>query len=561
MRTWRRNASLYCECAGTQREQTAAWRSPTDDKRVGRDLDLSVIDAATMDLADALRRQRRIRPNEVALASGTRSTTYGELDEHANRVANGLAALSLRPQTRVAMLDKNSDTFFEVLLGATKAGHVLAPLNWRLTASELAYIVNDAEVEVVFVAEEFFTVVSEILPRLPRVKHVFAVSGEHSQWEAYTQWRDRQDDEDPHLGVRSDDVVLQFYTSGTTGHPKGAQLTHANIAALFDIADEPFPCTADDVNLVCMPLFHGAGTFPALAALNSGAKNVIARETRPVELLRLIEAERVTLTCFVPALILLLLQTPECRETDFSSLKRIIYGASPIGLDVLREATAMFKCGFAQLYGLTETSGGVTVLGPDDHNPDGSPHMRSCGKPLSNVEIKVLDGGGAELPNGEVGEIVVRSPLVMKGYWKLPDVTRSAIHDGWFHTGDVGYLDSDGYLYIHDRVKDMIISGGENVYPAEVENVLYGHPQVADVAVIGVPDQKWGETVKAMVVPKTHETPAESDLIAYCRERLAHYKAPSSVEFVEALPRNASGKVLKRVLRAPYWQGHNRQVN
>jgi long-chain acyl-CoA synthetase len=255
------------------------------------------------------------------------------------------------------------------------------------------------------------------------------------------------------------------------------------------------------------------------------------------------------------------LQTPGCREVDFSSLKRIVYGASPIPLDLLRDAVSTFKCDFGHLYGLTETTGVVTVLPPEDHDPAGSPRMRSCGKPLSNVQLKVVGPDDAELPSGQIGEIVVRSRQVMKGYWNIPEATASTVREGWLRTGDAGYLDSDGYLYIQDRVKDMIISGGENIYPAEVQSALFGHPAVADVAVIGIPDPRWGEAVKAIVVVKPGATASAAELIAFSRERIAHFKSPSSIDFVEALPRNASGKLLKRVLRAPYWEGRERQVN
>jgi acyl-CoA synthetase (AMP-forming)/AMP-acid ligase II len=310
-----------------------------------------------------------------------------------------------------------------------------------------------------------------------------------------------------------------------------------------------------------MPQFHIAGSVLGLLGLNRGARTVILRETAPAEILRLIPSERVTVTFLVPALLLFMLQTPGCQEVDFSSLRRIVYGASPIAVDVLRAALTTFTCDFCHLYGLTETTGVVTCLPPEEHALTDSPRLRSCGKPLSNAEIRVVDPDDVELRPGYVGEIVVRSPQNMHGYWNRPEATAATIRDDWLHTGDAGYVDADGYLYIHDRVKDMIISGGENVYPAEVENVLFGHPAVADAAVIGVPDPRWGEAVKAVVVLQATSPATEAELIAYCRERIAHYKAPKSVDFVASLPRNPSGKVLKRVLRAPYWAGHERQVN
>ncbi|HEY7910259.1 MAG TPA: AMP-binding protein, partial [Thermomicrobiales bacterium] len=331
---------------------------------------------------------------------------------------------------------------------------------------------------------------------------------------------------------------------------------------MLAVSDDYYPCTAEDINLACMPQFHAAGMLVGLAGLYAGARNLIMRESVPAEILRLIPAERVTITLFVPALLLFLLQTPGCRETDFSSLRWILYGASPIPLDLVRQAMETFKCDFAQVYGLSETTGTATFLPPADHDPAGSPRMRSCGKPVRALTgMRIVDTDGVEVPCGEVGEIVLRSGQVMKGYWNLPEATAGAIRDGWFYTGDAGYLDADGYLYIHDRVKDMIVSGAENIYPAEVESALFGHPAVADVGVIGVPDERWGEAVKAVVVLKPQTAATEAELIAYCRDRIARYKAPKSVEFADSLPRNPSGKILKRVLRAPYWEGRERQVN
>jgi long-chain acyl-CoA synthetase len=269
----------------------------------------------------------------------------------------------------------------------------------------------------------------------------------------------------------------------------------------------------------------------------------------------------VTLAFVAPAVLLILLQTPGCREADFASLRRVVYAGSPIPLALLRDALATFGCAFGQVYGLTETTGAVTHLSPADHAMADSPRLGSCGKPLGTTALRVVDGVGNPLPPGQVGEIVLRSPQVMSGYWELPEATAEATRDGWFHTGDAGYVDADGYLYVHDRIKDMIVSGSENIYPAEVESALSGHPAVADVGVIGVPDARWGEAVKAIVVRKKGADATEAELIAYCRARIAHYKAPKSVAFADALPRNASGKILKRELRAPYWVGHERQVN
>jgi long-chain acyl-CoA synthetase len=532
----------------------------TDTKRSGARS--TAMTPVAVDLAELIRQRAATWTERDAITFEGAASTYQDLDRRATRVANGLLALSDAVQGRVAVLDKNSDTFYEVWFGVAKARKVLVPVNWRLAPAEITYILNDSGAEFLFVGPEFFAVIDQIRHQLSTIKRIVGFSGTHPEWESYVAWRDRQPDADSCLCNGPNDVAIQLYTSGTTGHPKGVQLTHANVFAAIAAATAWYPCEADDISLACMPQFHIAGSILGLLSLYRGARTVILRETAPAEILRLIPSERVTLTFLVPSLLLFMLQTSGCGDVDFSSLRRIVYGASPIAVDVLRAALATFKCDFCHLYGLTETTGVVTCLPPEAHSlAENNPRLRSCGKPLSNAEIKVVAADDAEVQPGEIGEIVARSPQNMLGYWNLPDATAMTIRDGWLHTGDAGYVDADGYLYIHDRIKDMIISGAENVYPAEVENVLFSHPAVADAAVIGVPDARWGEAVKAVVVVQATTTVTETELIEYCRERIAHYKAPKSVDFVESLPRNPSGKVLKRVLRAPYWTHHARQVN
>jgi len=313
--------------------------------------------------------------------------------------------------------------------------------------------------------------------------------------------------------------------------------------------------------LIAMPFFHVAGVNIGLLALAQGAHGIVLGETDPAEILRLVAAKGVTYAFLVPALILFVMQHPKAAETDFSSLKNISYGASPISDEVLLRAKKIFGCEFLQVYGLTETTGGGTFLLPEDHEPARG-KLRSCGRPAPGHEIRVVDGSGKPLAAGEVGEIQIRSNNVMKGYWNKQEATAKAVcPERWFSTGDAGFFDDEGYLYIHDRVKDMIVSGGENIYPAEVENAIMGHPAVADVAVIGVPDERWGEAVKAIVVKKPGVDAAPAEIIAYARERIAGFKLPKSVDFIDVLPRNPSGKVLRKDLRAPYWEGRARQVN
>jgi long-chain acyl-CoA synthetase len=341
-----------------------------------------------------------------------------------------------------------------------------------------------------------------------------------------------------------------------------------NLSCILTEADRVFHIGADTVSLVAMPLFHIGGTGWALAGMSRGGHSVVLRDVDPAEALRLIERHRITETFVVPAVLMFLLATPELAATDVSSLRTVFYGASPISEDVLVKSMAALACDFAQVYGLTETTGAITSLMPADHDPQGprAALLRSAGRPFDHVELKIIDSGsGEELPAGAVGEVWTRSDQNMLGYWNKPDETASVLsEDGWFRTGDAGWIDEDGYLFLHDRIKDMIVSGGENVYPAEVENALLAHPHVSDAAVIGVPDDKWGETVKAIVVRTPGEPDDEAlaeDIMAATRGRLAHYKCPTSVDFVPALPRNPSGKVLKRELRLPYWEGRERNIH
>jgi fatty-acyl-CoA synthase len=312
--------------------------------------------------------------------------------------------------------------------------------------------------------------------------------------------------------------------------------------------------------LAAMPFFHVAGVNIALIALASGARSAILRDAAPQLILDTIGKERVNHAFLAPALIQMLMQAPGISGADLSSMRTLAYGASPISEDLLKRASARFRCQFIQFYGMTETSGAGTFLTNADHDPMNG-KLRSCGAAWPGIELKIVAADGVEVPRGVVGEVVIRSPAVMKGYWNKPDATAASIRDGWMSTGDAAYMDEDGYVFIYDRVKDMIVTGGENVYPAEVENALFGHPAIADAAVIGVPDDTWGEAVKAIIVLKPGAPPDEADIIAWTRARIANFKTPKSVDFVEAIPRNLSGKILRRDLREPYWKGRDRRVN
>ncbi|MBI3676774.1 MAG: fatty acid--CoA ligase [Proteobacteria bacterium] len=518
-------------------------------------------------LADIPRHFAGVQPEAIALHFEGRDTSYAAFDRHTSQVANALIAAGVKHGERICYLGKNSDHYFELFFGAIKMGAVMTPLNWRLAPPELAYIVNDSAAPILFVGPEFTGAAKQILAETPKVRTVVALEGGVGEWTSYEKWRDALPARDPMVKLSSKDVAVQLYTSGTTGRPKGAMLTHHNLTGMrkaMSQSDElPWnKWTAEDVSLVAMPVSHIGGTGYGLMGLYWGAKGIVAREFDPTKVLDFIEKDRVTKLFLVPAAIQIVLRDPRARTTDYSRLKYLLYGASPIPLELLREGLEVFGCGFVQTYGMTETTGAIVALGPEDHSVEGGPRMRSAGKALPGVEICVLDEAGNRLKPGEVGEIATRSIANMAGYWNLAEATAKTIDkDGWLRTGDAGYLDEDGYVYIHDRVKDMIISGGENIYPAEVENAIFGHPHVADVAVIGVPDEKWGEAVKAMVVAKPGTTPDPDDIIAWARQRIAGYKSPKSVDFIPALPRNASGKILRRELREPFWAGKTRRVN
>jgi acyl-CoA synthetase (AMP-forming)/AMP-acid ligase II len=523
-------------------------------------------------LTDVLRDRAYAYPNRLAFICGDRRITYGEFDQRVDRAAQALRAAGVSDGDRVAILDKNSIEYVVQLYAAARLGAVQVPVNYRLAPDEVAFIVNNAQARVFIVGSEFLAVLDAIAGELEHTKHLVVMGGDgpgDSAGHGYTDydtWVGTYD-ADPvarAADAATSDVFVQLYSSGTTGLPKGVMLTHDNFNSGLPLIKEAWSIGDDSVLMAAMPMYHIAGCALGAGVLHLGITGVIMREPDPVAIIQAIEAHRVTITFLVPVLLLMLQQLPQAKATDLASLRLLVYGASPISDDVLRGAMRLLPhTRFMQVYGLTETTGAITRLPPEDHDPDG-PHghrLRSAGLANSITEIKIVDPAtGADLPPGEVGEIVCRTPQNMKGYWGLTEATAGALlPDGWLRTGDAGHLDEDGYLYISDRVKDMIISGGENIYPAEVENVLMGHPAVADCAVIGVPDEKWGETPKALVVRAGDVT--EHDLISYSRDRLAHFKCPSSVEWRTEIPRNPTGKVLKRELRRPYWAGRDRSVH
>ena len=515
-------------------------------------------------LADIVRTHGVSRASDNSLIEGERTRTWGELYERSIRVANALQAAGVGVQDRVAFLDKNSIEHFEVFYGCALINAVSVDINWRLAPPEVEFIVNDAAAKVLVVHADFWPVVEAIRANLTTTQLIVVIGGTGGDID-YETWVNSGAATDPAVVSASEDVAFQLYSSGTTGRPKGVMHTNNNFFVMLPGARTFWKLSDDMINLVAMPLFHIGGGGWATAGQFVGSSSIIVREMDPNAVIQLIEKHKITHGFLVPAVLQFMLMMPSVKEADFSSLQLMVYGASPISLEVLTNSVETFKCDFMQVYGLTETTGATTLLPSEDHDPKGpnAHRLRSCGVPAPGVEIRIIDNAtGKELPAREVGEIWCKSPQVMKGYWNNPKATAESITpDGWFKTGDAGYRDEDGYIYIHDRVKDMIVSGGENVYPAEVESALMSHPAIADVAVIGVPHEKWGETVKAIVVKKADVAVTEAEIIEFSKGLLARFKCPTSVDWIDALPRNPSGKILKKDLRAPYWEGRERMVN
>jgi fatty-acyl-CoA synthase len=511
---------------------------------------------------DLLRVQARERPDATALIFGDRSTSYGELDRYSNQIANGLIGLGVEEQERVGYLGKNSDHYFSLLLGATKARVVLVPINWRLAPAEIATILADAGITLLFVGRGFGDVAAGL--SASRRLRCVSIDGANAGWADYAAWRDGQSPDAPTVRPEPDHTFIQLYTSGTTGLPKGVELANRNfVGSVFAASQGGWgDWQVSDVILLCLPVSHIAASGLGLFSLAYGCSMVILEEVDLAAITESIAKHRVTSALLVPAVIAMLVQHAMATRADFSSVRSLVYGASPIADALIEQAQTVFSnADLWQLYGLTESGGSAgAVLSPEMHAP-ALGKRRSCGKPPPGAAAQIIGPAGEQLASGQVGELVIHVPGIMKGYWRNPPATAAAFHgDGWLRTGDAAYMDQDGFVYIQDRIKDMIITGGENVYPAEIENALYGHPAIADVAVIGVPDAHWGEAVKAVVVLRPDWTAAADELIAYARERIAGYKLPKSVEFADALPRNAAGKVLRRELRETYWANSARRV-
>lgn len=521
-------------------------------------------------LLDALRRHLQTRPDAPAYRWGAKTWTFRDLEHETNRIANALANQGIVRGDRVACLTKHHVPCILLTLGALKVGAVCLPVNWRLAPAEAEYIIDHSQARLLMVDEAFSAPfraggnvkASSDCAVLCTEKTIEGIQG-------MEDWYASQVTDFQAVTAEPDDAALQLYSSGTTGLPKGVVLSHRGLLSTSRVVSSEWRFGSEKVLGNPLPTFHVAGMTMLLLTLYTGGVTSAYSDFDPVGFIDSIGTHRITHCFVVPAMLLFMLQSSAAQKGDYSSLELIAYGGSPIADTVLQQAMSVFKCDFLQVYGLTEVSGPATFLSQEDHRRAAQEPslLRSAGRPIGNCRLRIVDPvSGKDLPEGETGEVWLESVRNLKEYWRDAEATRRAFPEGrnerggWFRTGDGGYL-KDGYLYINDRIKDMIISGGENIYPAEIENHLMKHPAVADSAIIGVPDATWGEAVKACVVLKPGAQVTEREVIDWMRERLAHYKCPKSIDFVEALPRNPSGKILKRMLREPYWQGQQRAVS
>ena len=519
-----------------------------------------------MILTQVLKRGAAFYPHNIATVDGAHRQTYRELRARVNALAAALQERGIQPGDRVAILMLNGHEFAEVIFACWDIGAVVVPLNYRLAGEELIFIINDAECVAMITDDVMLPLTVGMRPRLTGIQHYIATTPAEG-FENYEDVLEPSSSSFTTPEIAEHDLAGLFYTSGTTGLPKGVMLSHRNLWTNLLHSLAAIPPREGESYLHAAPMFHLAD-FPSLMSVTQhGSTHVMLKRFDPAVFLELVEQERVGRVTLVPTMVNFIINHPDVKTRDVSSLKSITYGASPMPAELLKRAMQTLpKVDFYQGYGQSESSPLLTRLSPQDHVLEGPEHLTrrlaSCGRPIVGVELDIFDENDRSVPQGEVGEIVARGPNVMLGYWKRPEETAKTLRGGWLHTGDAARMDEYGFYYIVDRTKDMIVTGGENVYSTEVENVLFKHPAVREAAVIGTPDEKWGEVVAAVVTLKPDASATAEELIAHCAAHLAHYKTPKIVEVRDGeLPKGGTGKIDKKALREPYWQGYARRVN
>ncbi len=517
--------------------------------------------------ADIIYRNALLYSESEVFIYGKERITFGQFNRRVNKLIHALHSIGVKKGDGIGILSWNCLEYTDVYGAAMKGGFIFSPFNPRLQANELEYLVNYSEINTLFVGREFSEMVSSLRPRFPRVKNYISLETSVSGMGSHHDLLQAHSDGEPDVHVKEEDLLLIIFTSGTTGTPRGALYTQGrNIentrTKVLQIGLEP-----GDKHIMILPLFHIGGYSHFWALFYVGGSNVILpqRSFDPASTLQAIQDERATDLHIVPTHLVTMLALPNINQYDLRSLKRIWYAASPMPTELLRKGMERFGPIFMQGYGQSESGPEITFFRKKSHQildkpPVEQKVLASCGQPCVGVHVRIIDENKNDVKPNVVGEVVVQSKMVMVEYWHKPDETRDVMGDGWLHTGDMGYYDERGYIYLVDRKKDMIVTGGENVYPREVEEVLYRHPAVAEAAVIGVPDDLWIERVHAEVVLKEGWRATEDEMIEFCKRHLAHYKAPKSFEFVESLPKNPQGKILKRELRKKYWEGLERKI-
>jgi fatty-acyl-CoA synthase len=526
-----------------------------------------------MILTESLNKAFKFFSEKPAIVCGAKRWTYAQFYDRIVRLSHALADMGVGKGDKVAILHPNCHYFLEAYYGITRIGAISVPINYRLAPKEIAFILQDSESKVLIADPVFQRQIDSIREEIRGISRIVWTGeqevGKEPRDVSYERIvREINTNRLPEAGTSADDIAQIYYTSGTTGRPKGVMLSHKNVAthALGTVAE--LHLTDSDVWIHVAPLFHLADAWATWAITLVGGTHVLVREFECKSVFEAIQRERVTLTNLIPAMLNLMVNHPDAGKYDYRSLRVLLSGGAPIAPEVVRKIVETFQCDYIQTYGMTETSPYLTLSILKDHLKKLSATEQltfksKTGREFIGVELKVVNerGGEIEADEKEVGEIIVRGDIVTSGYWKLPEETAKAIKGGWLYTGDMAVIDAEGYVTIVDRKKDMILTGGENVYSTEVENCLYLHPAILECAVVGVPDEKWGEAVKAIVVLKVGQKATDREIIQFCKERIAHYKAPKAIDFLDALPRTGSGKIQKKGLRDKYWQGYEKKVH